>query len=78
LGGETITVLEGDSTCIDSAAAQSAAEGLVSTYPNSTLGDQVFKHVCFHDDVGACITAPAPAIVRRRSNVVLQSAQWYS
>ena len=30
LGGETITVLVGDSTCIDSAAAQSVAEGQVS------------------------------------------------
>ena len=30
LGGETITVLEGDSTCVDSAAAQSVAEGQVS------------------------------------------------
>jgi len=30
LGVETITVLEGDSTCIDSAAAQSVAEGQVS------------------------------------------------
>jgi len=30
LGGETITVLEGDSTCIDSAAAQSVAEDKVS------------------------------------------------
>ena len=29
LGGETITVLEGDSTCVDSAAAQSVAEGQV-------------------------------------------------
>ena len=30
LGGETITVIEGDSTCVDSAAAQSVAEGQVS------------------------------------------------
>jgi len=30
LGGETITVLEADSTCVDSAAATSAAEGLIS------------------------------------------------
>ena len=30
LGGETITVLEGDSTCVDSAAAQAAATQLVS------------------------------------------------
>ena len=30
LGGKTITVLEGDSTCVDSAAAQAAAEQLVS------------------------------------------------
>ena len=30
LGGETITPVRGDSTCVDSAAAQSAAEGLIS------------------------------------------------
>ena len=30
LGGETITAVRADSTCVDSAAAQSAAEGLVS------------------------------------------------
>jgi len=30
LGGETITVLEGDSTCVDSAAAQAAAEKLLA------------------------------------------------
>ena len=30
LGGETITVLEADSTCVDSGAAVTAAEGLVS------------------------------------------------
>ena len=30
LGGETITVIEGDSTCIDSSAAQSVAESQVS------------------------------------------------
>jgi branched-chain amino acid transport system substrate-binding protein len=30
LGGETITVLEGDSTCVDQAAATSATEGLIS------------------------------------------------
>ena len=30
LGGETITSVRADSTCVDSAAAQSAAEGLVS------------------------------------------------
>ena len=30
LGGKKITVLEGDSTCVDSAAAQAAAEKLVS------------------------------------------------
>ena len=30
LGGETITVVEGDSTCVDSAAAQAAAETLVA------------------------------------------------
>ena len=38
LGGETITVLEGDSTCIDSAAAQSAAEGLVSQGVAAIMG----------------------------------------
>ena len=41
LGGETITVLEGDSTCVDSAAAQAAAEKLVSEFsqyfPNTKL-----------------------------------------
>jgi branched-chain amino acid transport system substrate-binding protein len=30
LGGETITPIRADSTCVDSAAAQSAAEGLIS------------------------------------------------
>ena len=30
LGGKTITVVEGDSTCVDSAAAQAAAEKLVA------------------------------------------------
>ena len=30
LGGETITVIEGDSTCVDSSAAQSVAESQVS------------------------------------------------
>ena len=30
LGGETITPVRGDSTCVDSAAAQSAAEGLIA------------------------------------------------
>ena len=30
LGGETITVVEGDSTCVDSAAAQAAAEKLLA------------------------------------------------
>ena len=29
LGGETITVLEGDSTCVDSAAGTTAAQGLI-------------------------------------------------
>jgi len=38
LGGETITVLEGDSTCIDSAAAQSAAEGQVSQGVAAIMG----------------------------------------
>jgi len=38
LGGETITVLEGDSTCIDSAAAPSVAEGQVSQGVAAIMG----------------------------------------
>ena len=38
LGGETITVLEGDSTCIDSAAATSVAEGQVSQGVAAIMG----------------------------------------
>jgi branched-chain amino acid transport system substrate-binding protein len=38
LGGETITVLEADSTCVDSAAATSAAEGLVSQGVAAIMG----------------------------------------
>ena len=38
LGGETITVLEGDSTCVDSAAAQAAAEKLVSEGVAAIMG----------------------------------------
>jgi len=38
LGGETITVVEGDSTCVDSAAAQSAAEKLVSDGVAAIMG----------------------------------------
>jgi len=38
LGGETITVLEGDSTCVDSAAAQAAAEKLVSDGVAAIMG----------------------------------------
>ena len=38
LGGEKITVLEGDSTCVDSAAATSAAEGLVSQGVAAIMG----------------------------------------
>ena len=38
LGGETITVLEGDSTCVDSAAATTAAEGLVSQGVAAIMG----------------------------------------
>ena len=38
LGGETITVLEADSTCVDSAAATSAAEGLVSKGVAAIMG----------------------------------------
>ena len=38
LGGETITVIEGDSTCIDSAAAQSVAEGQVSQGVAAIMG----------------------------------------
>jgi len=38
LGGETITVLEGDSTCIDSGAATSVAEGQVSLGVAAIMG----------------------------------------
>jgi len=38
LGGETITVLEGDSTCVDSAAAQSVAEGQISQGVAAIMG----------------------------------------
>jgi len=38
LGGETITVLEADSTCVDSAAATTAAEGLVSQGVAAIMG----------------------------------------
>jgi len=38
LGGETITVIEGDSTCVDSAAAQSVAEGQVSQGVAAIMG----------------------------------------
>ncbi len=38
LGGETITVLEGDSTCVDSAAAQAAATTLVSDGVAAIMG----------------------------------------
>ena len=38
LGGETITVLVGDSTCIDSAAAQAVAEGQVSQGVAAIMG----------------------------------------
>jgi len=38
LGGETITVLEGDSTCVDSAAATSVAESLVSQGVAAIMG----------------------------------------
>ena len=38
LGGKKITVLEGDSTCVDSAAAQSAAEKLVSDGVAAIMG----------------------------------------
>ena len=38
LGGETITVLEGDSTCIDSAAATTVAEGLVAQGVAAIMG----------------------------------------
>jgi len=38
LGGETITVLEGDSTCIDSAAATTVAEGQVSQGVAAIMG----------------------------------------
>ena len=38
LGGKTITVLEGDSTCVDSAAAQAAATKLVSDGVAAIMG----------------------------------------
>ena len=38
LGGETITVLEGDSTCVDSAAAQAVATKLVSDGVAAIMG----------------------------------------
>ncbi len=38
LGGKTITVVEGDSTCVDSAAAQAAAEKLVSEGVAAIMG----------------------------------------
>ena len=38
LGGETITSVRADSTCVDSAAAQSAAEGLVSQGVAAIMG----------------------------------------
>ena len=38
LGGETITVVEGDSTCVDSAAATTAAEGLVAQGVAAIMG----------------------------------------
>ena len=38
LGGETIAVLEADSTCVDSAAATTAAEGLVSQGVAAIMG----------------------------------------
>jgi len=38
LGGETITVVEGDSTCVDSAAAQAAAEKLIADGVAAIMG----------------------------------------
>ena len=38
LGGETITPVRADSTCVDSAAAQSAAEGLISQGVAAIMG----------------------------------------
>jgi len=38
LGGETITVVEGDSTCVDSAAAQAAAETLIADGVAAIMG----------------------------------------
>ena len=38
LGGETITVIEGDSTCVDSAAATAAAEGIISQGVAAIMG----------------------------------------
>ena len=38
LGGETITILEADSTCVDSAAATAAAEGVISQGVAAIMG----------------------------------------
>ena len=38
LGGETITAVRADSTCVDSAAAQSAAEGLIADGVAAIMG----------------------------------------
>ena len=38
LGGETITILEADSTCVDSAAATAAAEGVISQVVAAIMG----------------------------------------
>ncbi len=38
LGGETITVVEGDSTCVDSAAATAAAEALIAENVAAIMG----------------------------------------
>ncbi len=38
LGGESITILEADSTCVDSAAATAAAEGLVADGVTAIMG----------------------------------------
>ena len=41
LGGETITILEADSTCVDSAAATAAAEGLVADGVTAIMGAEL-------------------------------------
>ena len=55
LGGKKISVLEADSTCVDSAAATAAAEGLISQGTDST--DNARK------DFGASITLKSVTLI---------------